>query len=298
MELRHLRSFSAVAAEEHFRRAAEKLNVAQPALSQQIRQLEEELGVSLFERVGRGVLLTEAGSLFWDYADRIIALVEESAEAVREHEGLTRGRLRLGIAQTPNSFHAPKIISAFKKKHPRVFVSVAELAATEIESQLLKGELDLGIGFAPCDSPQLSIEALFEERFVVVVPVGHSLHSRSKIALKTLQSVELALLTRDFCTRRLFEKTCDDFQVELSVSMEMNTIEGILSSLAETGLATVLPEQVARSPLMSDQLKALPIEQPGIRRQVALVFRKSGFLTAAARAMAAEWRTATAKPKR
>ncbi|MDQ8186316.1 LysR substrate-binding domain-containing protein [Pelagicoccus sp. SDUM812002] len=291
MELRQIRSFRVVAAEEHFRRAAEKLNIAQPALSLQVRQLEEELGTQLFERVGRGVRLTDAGSLFWDYADRIVSLVDESAEATREHSALVRGRLRIGIAQTPNCCFGPLVISAFKRRYPQVFVSLAELAADEIETSLLKGELDLGIGFGPCDSPNLASETLYEERFVALAPRGHPWYNKKTISLKTLAQAELILLTRDYCTRRIFEKTCDDLDVSLKVAIEMNTIEGIIASLESTGLASVLPAQVANSPLMNATLRSVPIAQPGIRRKVALVYRKSGYLSPAAHAMATEWKT-------
>ncbi|MDQ8205621.1 LysR substrate-binding domain-containing protein [Pelagicoccus sp. SDUM812003] len=297
MELRHLRYFTVVAAEEHFRNAAERLNIAQPALSQQIRQLEDQIGVALFERIGRGVRLTEAGKLFWDYADRILALSQESIEAVQEIEGLTRGRLNLGIAQTPNSFHAAPIISAFKARFPHIFVSIAELSADEIETQLVKGELDLGVSFTPGDSQLLDSEPLFEESFALIAAPNQAIARRSRISLKTLQEIPLALLTRDYCTRRLFEKTCDDLDLPLKVSIEMNTIEGILGTLEASGLATVLPEQASRSTLFhAHNLRAIPIQNPGIRRTVGLLYRKSGYLSPAAREMAELWRNA-ASPK-
>lgn len=292
MELRQLRSFSAVAALEHFRQAAETLNIAQPALSQQIKQLEEELGLPLFERVGRGVRLTEAGSLFWDYADRILALAEESTQAVRELAGLARGTLRLGIVQTANSFHAPAVLRAFQQAHPKVFLSVSELAAADLETRLVKGELDLGVTFCPADSELLVTEPLYEENFSLIVGPEHPLANRRSIELAALRDTPLALLSRDYCTRRLFEKTCEELNVDLLVSVEMNTIEGILNSLRETQLATVLPSEAGRSPLATATLRAIPLAKPGIRRRVGLVYRNSGYLTPAARAMAEIWRAA------
>ena len=126
MELRHLRYFLAVADTVHFRRAAESLHVSQPTLSQQIRQLEKELGTTLFDRIGKGVRLTVAGETFRHYAQRILHVLDEAQVALLELEGLKRGKLYVGAVQTLNTYLIPPIIARFTTLHPGIFLSVEE----------------------------------------------------------------------------------------------------------------------------------------------------------------------------
>ncbi|HTU27355.1 MAG TPA: LysR family transcriptional regulator, partial [Pirellulales bacterium] len=149
MELRHLRYFLAVAQDAHFRRAAARMHVSQPTLSLQVQELEKELGVALFDRIGRRVRLTQAGQVFRDYAERALSVVQDGRTALAEIDGLVRGSLTVGVVQTVNAYLIPPIVSRFATEHPQVRLRVEEMAAGEIEDGLLKGSLDLGISFLP-----------------------------------------------------------------------------------------------------------------------------------------------------
>src|SRR5271155_4734082 len=127
MELRHLRYFLAVANTLHFRRAAEALDVSQPTLSQQIQQLEKELGTTLFDRIGKRVGLTVAGETFRHHAQRVLHELDEAQVALLELEGLKRGKLHVGAVQTLNTYLIPPIIARFATLHPEVFLNVEEL---------------------------------------------------------------------------------------------------------------------------------------------------------------------------
>src|SRR6185312_1510129 len=145
IELRHLRYFLAVAETQHFTKAAAKLHVTQPTLSHQIRQLEGQLNLPLFDRVGRGIKLTAAGELLLPHARRVMRELEDARLALVELHGLKRGELKVGIVQTVNACVIPEIVGRFSAAHPGIRVTAAELAVEDIEAGLESGQLDVGI---------------------------------------------------------------------------------------------------------------------------------------------------------
>ena len=160
IELRHLRYFLAVAEAAHFTKAAEKLHVTQPTLSHQIRQLEGQLNLPLFDRIGRRVKLTAAGELLLPHARRVLCELEEAQSALGELHGLKRGEIKVGIVQTVNACVIPEIVARFSTTHTGVKVTCAELSVEEIEAGLEGGRLDLGISFLPATRPLIEGEKL------------------------------------------------------------------------------------------------------------------------------------------
>src|SRR5215216_5142810 len=163
IELRHLRYFLAVAEAAHFTKAASVLHVTQPTLSHQIRQLEGQLNLPLFDRIGRRVKLTAAGELLLPHARRVLRELEEAQSALAELQGLKRGEIKVGIVQTVNACVIPEIVARFSTTHTGVKVVCAELSVEEIETGLEGGRLDLGISFLPATRPLIEGEKLFTE---------------------------------------------------------------------------------------------------------------------------------------
>src|SRR5262245_25565635 len=161
IELRHLRYFLAVAEEQHFTRAAGKLHVTQPTLSHQIRELEGQLNLSLFDRVGRGVRLTAAGEMLLPHVRRVVHELVEAQTALNELHGLKRGALKVGIVQTVNACVIPEIVARFSAAHPGINVTCTEMAVAEIENDLESGRLDVGISFLPPTRKNLVGQKLF-----------------------------------------------------------------------------------------------------------------------------------------
>src|SRR3954471_5849484 len=181
MELRHLRYFTAVAEELNFRRAAEKMHVAQPALSAQIRSLEEELGVKLLQRSTRKVELTPAGRVFFDEARGVLASAFEAEQKVKQAEAGLVGTFRLGIiAPTANAWLAG-ILRDFQQRFPEVRLSLYDLTSTEQLRRLLENELDAGLLRPPVGHPDLEYKFVEESQQVLAVPSGHRLAKKRKI---------------------------------------------------------------------------------------------------------------------
>lgn len=284
IELRHLRYFLAVAESAHFTKAAQKLHVTQPTLSHQIRQLENQLNLPLFDRVGRRVKLTAAGELLLPYARRVMRELEDARSALGELHGLKRGELRVGIVQTVNACVIPEIVGRFSAAHPGVRVTCFELAVEDIESGLDSGRLDLGISFLPPSRKSLEGQILFTEELVAVVPASHSLANRRRIRVRELALHPLVLLSSKYCTRQLIDRAFGEAEAQPEVQVEMNSVESILSTVRQARLATLLPSLALRQ--REAGLKPIRVVEPTPRRSVGLLWLSGAHRRAAAQAFA------------
>ncbi len=200
MELRHLRYFIRVAEERHFTRAAARLNMQQPPLSQQIRALEQELGFDLFKRHPKGVDLTAGGRVFLEEAQAILARVENGAlKASRVAQGI-EGTLAIGFTSSAAA-HAliPRIIRAYRERYPAVELSINEGSARELTENAIEKSIDVGILRAPVSThPSLAFHRLLNEEMLLVLPTGHPLlaNADSAIPLAALKDERFILVRR------------------------------------------------------------------------------------------------------
>lgn len=283
MELRQLRYFMAVAEEKHFTRAAAKLYISQPALSQQMKLLEAELGAPLFDRSGRRVQMTPAGEILFHHARRVVQELDEAQTALDELAGLQRGSLRVGVVQTVNAYLMPDVVAAFTSAYPAVKLQVEELASGEIEQRVLEGMLQLGIGFVPTSTEGVESQQLFQEELVLVVARHHPLAGRAQLAVRDLERQPLILLSRAFCTRRLWDACAGEAGIQPPVRVEMNTISSLLAAVRSMQVATVLPALALTG---TPNLVGVPLVEPTPRRTVGMFFRRSGYRCTATRAFA------------
>ena len=195
MELRHLRYFVAVAEELHFRRAAERLHMSQPPLSQQIRQLEQEVGAQLLLRNQHRVELTASGAAFLERAREILDAVEAAALEARRVQRGEVGRLAVGFVGSAMYSFVPELLRAFRDQAPDIALRLHELGTTEQLRQLDDGRLDVGFLRTPGRWPGLSFETVLEEQVVVAMPDVHPLSQRSLVRLSDLVGESLVLLT-------------------------------------------------------------------------------------------------------
>lgn len=276
MELRHLRYFSALASSLSFTRAAERVHVTQSTLSHQIRQLEEELGLALFDRVAKRVMLTEAGENFLAYAERALQEIDNGVGALKELESELTGSVRVGATHSFNLGFIPECVATFMQRHPTVHMRIEELAADSIVHKVTAGELDLGITYRPTELSELLFEPLYNEEMVLVVGPSHPLHRRKRIRMVELHRQALVLLTREFTTRTMLEEFFAACGAQPQIVAEMNTISPMLSLVERTAIATI----VSRSVLPKDrQLTAIPIESPTPIRIPGILRRKDGSAT-------------------
>ncbi len=186
MDLRRLGYFVAVAEEMSFSRAARRLRIAQPALSTRIKQLEEDLGVLLFERTSRGVLMTEAGVLLLEEARRIFAQVDQTVDVVRRVGHGEVGRLVLGFVPSASNEVLPPILNAFGNRFPEVELFLREMRPDHIVQRLHDKQIDVGFLYLPLDDALLNIECVSCEPLVLALPEAHPLASEPRVELQAL----------------------------------------------------------------------------------------------------------------
>lgn len=198
MELRHLRYFIAVAEELHFGRAAERLRMTQPPLSQQIQQLEEELGVALFRRDSRHVALTDAGKVFLDHARRTLG---ESDEAIAEARRADRGEigsLRIGFAANAAHEALPAIVRRYRAEYPRVRLTLHELASGEQVEALRERRLDVGFLSQALPKDEFQSKPVLRDRLLVALPAGHPLAAQEVVRIAQLREQPWLVFPREY----------------------------------------------------------------------------------------------------
>jgi DNA-binding transcriptional LysR family regulator len=240
MELRHLRYFVAVAEELHFRRAAERLHMSQPPLSQQIRRLEEDVGATLLVRNQRRVELTAAGQAYLARARDILAAVEDAAREARRVQRGEVGRLDVGFVGSAMYSVVPELLRAFRERFPDVGLHLRELGTTEQLRRLEDGRLDVGFLRAPGPRPGLSIETVLLEPVVAALPEDHPLAAAPEVRVEDLAAAPLVLMTRagapglrDALTR-LTDGLAEDAIVQEVT--EMQTLVGLVAAGAGVSL--------------------------------------------------------------
>jgi LysR family transcriptional regulator, hca operon transcriptional activator len=196
MELRHLRYFVAVAEELNFTRAAQRLNTAQPSLSQQIKQLEAHVGVSLLDRSKRHVALTAGGKVFLTEAREILAHIERAGQrAVRAQQGKST-ELVIGVVPAAEIKILPRVIPLVERRLPRVRLVFHNLPSAEQKRLLATGSLDIGLLRGPLEDPRLEVQAVLWEKLVVGLPAGHPLARKKAVSVRQLNDLPFIMVSR------------------------------------------------------------------------------------------------------
>lgn len=197
MELRHLRYFVAVAEELNFTRAAQRLNTAQPSLSQQIKQLEAEVGVPLLDRSKQHVALTEGGRVFLVDAQEILARVERAGQrAVRAQQGKS-SELIIGVVPAAEIKILPKLIPLAERKLPRIRLVFHNVPSAEQKRLLATGSLDVGLLRGPLEDPRLEVEDVLWEKLVAGLPAGHPLARKKSVSIRQLNDLPFIMVSRE-----------------------------------------------------------------------------------------------------
>jgi DNA-binding transcriptional LysR family regulator len=276
MELRHLRYVVAVAETLHFGRAAARLNIRQPPLSQQIRQVEDELGVKLFDRSGRQVRLTTAGEMFVQDARLVLAQASHAgrvAERLRQGEA---GQLVIGVAGPADADYFVEIMRVFAERHPQVRVVVRNMSTAEQLKALVEERLHVGFVTPPTDHAGLQFETVLHTPIVLALPHGHPLAGRTRVPLASLAGEPMILFARSMAPGFFdaISTACRTAGFNLHVRHE---VEGLQSAygLVAAGLGlSLVPAGLDADPPKGVVLRPLSPELPSIDCEIALAYRR------------------------
>lgn len=273
MELRHLRYFVMLAEELHFGRAAERLHMAQPPLSQQIRQMEAELGFSLFHRTKRTVQLTEAGQAFLEESRRIIRQLEQAIQAGRQINRGEMGQLVIGFVSSAAYNVLPEILRTFRTSIPAVTLQLHELTTDQQLQWLREGQIDVGFVRPPVEEDKFSSEIVFEEALMVALPEAHPLALQANVQLRELAGEPFILFPRSQAPG-LYDQIislCQQANFSPTVAQEAIQMQTIVSLVAaEMGVA-IVPASLQN--LQRTGVVYKPVQESTSRVAIAIIWR-------------------------
>lgn len=263
----------------NFSRAAEQMSISQPAFSAQIIKLEKILGSPLFERIGRRIELTEAGSVFEAYTQASLNSLREGKQAIDDITKNVVGKLRLGASTTIANYILPFRLGGFKKKYPLAGIEMMVGNTSQIEQALLRGEIDLGLVEGPVRNKSISVHLFMKDELVVIYPYAHRWKGRSSISLDEFKKEPLIIRERGSGTRRVFTDVIDPEKNHLNIVMEIGDTEAIKKS-ARAGLGVAVMSRAAvEEEIKAKTLRATRIEGVGMERSLNLIILKNRYLS-------------------
>ncbi|MBP1148433.1 MULTISPECIES: LysR family transcriptional regulator [Methylocaldum] len=280
--LRQLKVFERVARRLSFTRAAEELYLTQPAVSMQIKQFEDVIGLPLFERLGKKIYLTRAGEELYRLSRTISLQLEEAEQLIEELKGTEGGRLAVSVASTVHYF-AIRLLADFCRRYPKVKVSFKVTNRKGLLQQLDDNEADIVLMGQPPEDQDLTAEAFMDNPLVVIAPANHPLAGQKSIPLSELNHETFLMREQGSGTRNAVERFLSEKGVQISASMEMNTNGAIKQGVEEgLGLGIVSIHTVERE-LEDGRVVVLDAESFPIMRQWYIVHRAGKRLSAVAR---------------
>jgi len=277
--------FRTVAQHLSYTRAAESLYLSQPAVAQQVKSLEQVLGLRLFTRIGRGIMLTPAGQEFLNHADRLLTRLAETTPVVHEIHTLKRGSVIIGASISAGTYVVPPLLGSFHERYPRVHITLLVAHRHLIEEDLLSYKIDLGVmGFVERQE-RFVVELLRPYQLLVVASPLHRLAGHSAIPLRDLQQETLLMRERESVTRLATELQFAQAGVPIPASLELGNIEATKEGVAaELGIA-VLPQESVALELAKGDLVELDVQGFPLQRQWYVVHVKDRRLSLATNAL-------------
>lgn len=267
-----------------YTKAAEALYLSQPAVSQQVKALEQVLGLPLFARSGRGIMLTPAGQEFQRHIERLLDLFAETAPVVQEIRALERGELQVGASNSAGTYVVPPLLGAFHARYPRIHVTLTVSNRRSIEELLVNRELDMVVMSLVEREEHFVVEFLMAYELVVVAAPSHHLAKHSALRLRDLQPETFLLREKDSGTRLDTEHHFEHLGVPLRASLELGSIEAIKEGVAADLGVAVLPWDAVSFEISSGDLITLDVEGFPLERHWHLVHLRGRRLSLAAQA--------------
>lgn len=268
MELRHLRYFIKAAELLNFTKAAESLYVAQPTLSVQIHQLEEQLGAELFVKVGRMVRLTQAGEAFLVRAQRVVTELEQAIEEVSAIKGGLRGNLSITALSLIVCRLLTKWVPTFKTQFPEVGIYLRSGNIDEIEAEIASGVMDIGFSMPPTDE-NLQWTELFEDKAFLFVAESHPIATKKSVSVADLRDLPLGLPSDRLAPVRTLAKYFDEIAIKPRIELTCDEGQALIELVRSSNLATILPDWAAYG---EPGICALPLPSPGISIKIGAMF--------------------------
>jgi DNA-binding transcriptional LysR family regulator len=291
MTLEQLRIFIAVAEKQHVTHAASELNLTQSATSAAIAALEARYGIKLFDRVGRGIVLTQTGRDFLNEAREVVARAKAAAQVLNDLAGLKRGSLNLAASQTVANYWLPPRIATFRRAHPGIDLHIAIANTEQVAQAVNRGNADLGFVEGEVDDPALAIRKIEGDSLAVVVSASHPWIGKTRITAKLLKETCWILREPGSGTRSMFEAALRKLDIKLSdldVRLELPSNEAVRVAVESGDCATAISDLVVAQSLAAGTLHRVEIDLP--KRPFFILRHKERYASQAEKALLASFR--------
>ena len=266
MNLNHLAIFRAVAANGSVSAGARQLHISQSAVSKQLGEFEQTLGMVLFDRMPRGMRMTEAGRLLLGYANRLFTIEAEAEHALGDLRQLARGRIAIGASRTIGAYLLPRVLAEFRRRYPDVDLSLTVEATHSIESKLLAGEIDIGFAEGTISRDLLYYTEFAEDELVLIAAPSHPVMARAPLPVYALVDYPLLMHEVGSGTRAVTEQALANRRIEVRPAMTLASTEALKQTVA-TGIGlAILSAQAIRTELEARSLAVVPIKGLRLRR--------------------------------
>jgi len=283
LELSQLEVFVAVARERRFSRAAEKLFRTQSAVSQTIRKLEDELGEALFDRSSREGVLTDAGKVLYEYAEKLINLRSEATESLSELREVQKGKLVIAANEFTVLYLLP-VLAEFRRLHPMIKITVERALSSKIPDQVLQYKMEFGVlSYEPQEASLASV-VVFLDELVLVVPPKHPLASAAEVSIRQLGAESFVAHIVSSPHREKVIQLFKNHKTPLHMDLELPTLQAIKRFVAMGNGVAFVPEISVATELARGELIRIPVKELQWKRKLRLVYRKDANLSHAARA--------------
>jgi len=283
MDLAHLEVFLAVAREGQFSRAAEKLRRTQSAVSQTIHKLERELGEPLFDRSSREGILTDAGRVLQEYAERLLNLRSNAHEALVELRHLQQGKLAIAANELTALYLLP-VLAEFRRLHPMVRLMVHRSFGSLIPGDVVRHNSEIGVLTYDPQEPQLRSIVVYQDELIFVVPPQHPLAKERQVSIRQLGTESFVAHIVSSPYREKVIQVFKRYKTPLHMDLELPTLQAMKSFVATGNGVAFLPEISVKDELARGELVHIPVRELSLHRKLRLIYRKSASLSHAARA--------------
>lgn len=281
MDLDQLHTFLEIVRLKSFSKAAQTCFRTQPAISAQVRQLEQELNTTLFERLGTRISLTTAGRIFADYAEQILDLRRRAQDAINELERVPRGELLIAANEATCIYVLPQVFSEYKKRFPNVQIHVDRSYGSRVVTAVMENLADFGITQLPVEEKKLQIVKIHADEIRLLMPAGHPLAGRESVSPHELLGHPL-LLPKSGTTRARLNVWLEGIEDEINISMELDSTE-MIKQFVMAGLGlSFLAASHCRDEVEQDRLATAALGPEPMIRRLALIYRKDKSLSKAA----------------
>lgn len=279
MNIRKLKIFYATANSLNMTKVAKELYISQPSVSQSIHEIETELGVVLFDRIGKRLHLTEEGTIFLNYVRRILNLYEEGTETLKEMAKMEKGKIKIGASTTIGTYILPEIIREFVEEHKKIEISLIIENTANIEKLILENKVDFAFVEGKIGSSEINVKKIWDDELVFICSDNHKWNGKKYIESTSLLEERLIMRERGSGTREIMENYLYDKKIDFKPFMELGNTEAIKKSVEANLGVSCLSKRSVIEKIENGDISGIRIKDKKIKRMLSLIYHKDKFLS-------------------